>query len=103
MIGTVVSGTSSPTLNAGIGLAYIPPTVATPGTSIQIEIRGKRFAAEGLKSLSTGKPSPKSNSFPGSWGGILRDQVQEKRREFLNPGVCHSKRQTASALPQRAS
>ena len=49
VIGTVVSGTSSPTLNAGIGLAYIPPTVATPGTSIQIEIRGKRFAAEGLK------------------------------------------------------
>jgi aminomethyltransferase len=48
-VGTVVSGTQSPTLNAGIGLAYVPPALATPGTALQIEIRGKRFAAEVVK------------------------------------------------------
>lgn len=48
-VGTVVSGTQSPTLNAGIGMAYVPPALATPGTALQIEIRGKRFAAELVK------------------------------------------------------
>ncbi len=48
-VGTVVSGTQSPTLNAGIGMAYVPPALTTPGTALQIEIRGKRFAAEVVK------------------------------------------------------
>jgi aminomethyltransferase len=45
-IGQVVSGTQSPTLNAGIGLGYVPPDSTTPGTVLAIEIRGKRFRAE---------------------------------------------------------
>lgn len=44
-IGEVVSGTQSPTLGIGIGLGYVPPEHAQPGTAIQIEIRGKRFPA----------------------------------------------------------
>jgi aminomethyltransferase len=44
-IGEVVSGTQSPSLNAGIGLGYVPPEFATPGTTLEIEIRGKRFPA----------------------------------------------------------
>jgi aminomethyltransferase len=44
-IGEVVSGTQSPTLNAGIGLGYVPLDLARPGTSIEIEIRGKRAPA----------------------------------------------------------
>ncbi|MSU37410.1 MAG: glycine cleavage system aminomethyltransferase GcvT [Pedosphaera sp.] len=44
-IGEVVSGTSSPTLNLGIGLGYVPPEFAKPGTPIQIEIRGRRSPA----------------------------------------------------------
>ena len=48
-IGTVVSGTQSPTLNAGIGMAYVPPAFAAPGTALHIEIRGKRYAAEVVK------------------------------------------------------
>lgn len=39
--GEVVSGTQSPSLGIGIGLGYVPPEFAKPGTSIQIEIRGK--------------------------------------------------------------
>jgi aminomethyltransferase len=45
-VGEVVSGTQSPSLNLGIGLGYVPPEVAKAGNKIEIEIRGKRFAAE---------------------------------------------------------
>lgn len=44
-IGEVVSGTQSPSLNAGIGLAYVPVAHAKPGTALEIEIRGRRFPA----------------------------------------------------------
>lgn len=48
-VGTVVSGTQSPTLNTGIGLGYVPPALADVGTRLEIEIRGKRFAADVIK------------------------------------------------------
>ncbi len=44
-IGDVVSGTQSPSLNLGIGLGYVPPDFAKPGTPIEIEIRGRRSSA----------------------------------------------------------
>ena len=44
--GEVVSGTQSPSLNLGIGMGYVPPASAKVGTKIEIEIRGKKFAAE---------------------------------------------------------
>ena len=44
-IGEVVSGTQSPSLGIGIGMGYVPPQFAKPGAAIDIEIRGKRFAA----------------------------------------------------------
>jgi len=45
VIGQVVSGTQSPSLGIGIGLGYVPPEFAKPGTSIEIEIRGKSAPA----------------------------------------------------------
>jgi aminomethyltransferase len=48
-VGEVVSGTQSPSLNVGIGIGYVPPQFAAPGTAIEIEIRGRRFAAEIVK------------------------------------------------------
>lgn len=48
-VGTVVSGTQSPSLNCGIGLGYVPPALAEPGTRVEIEIRGRKFAAEVVK------------------------------------------------------
>jgi len=45
-VGVAVSGTQSPSLQIGIGLAYVPPAVAEPGTVIEVEVRGRRFAAE---------------------------------------------------------
>ncbi len=45
-VGEVVSGTQSPSLNAGIGMGYVGPRFAKAGTGIEIEIRGKRAPAE---------------------------------------------------------
>jgi aminomethyltransferase len=45
-LGEVTSGTQSPSLGIGIGMAYVPPESSTPGTPIEIEIREKRFPAE---------------------------------------------------------
>lgn len=41
-IGSVTSGTQSPSLGVGIGLGYVPPELAKPGTPIAIEIRGRQ-------------------------------------------------------------
>jgi aminomethyltransferase len=44
-IAETTSGTQSPTLKAGIGMAYIPTEFARINEQIEIEIRGKRFPA----------------------------------------------------------
>lgn len=48
-IGESVSGTHSPSLNIGIGLGYVAPEFAAPGTPIEIEIRGRRSPAVVLR------------------------------------------------------
>lgn len=48
-VGTVVSGTQSPSLNLGIGLGFVPTALASPGTRMAIEIRGRPYAAEQVK------------------------------------------------------
>ena len=40
--GIVTSGTFSPTLETGIGMAYLPAAMAVAGTEIEIDVRGKR-------------------------------------------------------------
>ena len=44
-VGELTSGVLSPTLGIGIGLGYIDADSATPGQNLEIDIRGKRFAA----------------------------------------------------------
>jgi aminomethyltransferase len=39
--GTVTSGTLSPSLEAGIGMAYVPSASASVGTPLEIDVRGK--------------------------------------------------------------
>jgi aminomethyltransferase len=39
--GEVTSGTMSPSLGAGIGMAYVPAEHAAPGTVLEIDVRGK--------------------------------------------------------------
>ena len=44
-IGETTSGTLSPSLNQGIGMAYLPIHYTRPGTEIEVEIRGQKFPA----------------------------------------------------------
>ena len=39
--GEVTSGTHSPTLDVGIGMGYVPAALATPGTELMVDVRGK--------------------------------------------------------------
>jgi aminomethyltransferase len=48
-VDVVRSGTITPTANAAIGTAYLPAERAKPGTKIEIDIRGKKVAAEVVK------------------------------------------------------
>ena len=43
--GEVTSGTFSPSLEKGIGMAYVRADAAEPGTEIEVDVRGKRRAA----------------------------------------------------------
>jgi glycine cleavage system T protein (aminomethyltransferase) len=44
--GVVTSGTFSPCLETGIGMAYLPRQAAEPGTSVEVDVRGKLRPAE---------------------------------------------------------
>ena len=44
--GVVTSGTMSPCLEIGIGMGYVPVAAAEPGTPIEVDVRGKKRAAE---------------------------------------------------------
>jgi aminomethyltransferase len=44
--GVVTSGTLSPCLEIGIGMAYVPVADAEPGTPIEVDVRGKPRPAE---------------------------------------------------------
>ena len=55
-VGELSSGGISPSLSAGIAMAYLPPALATPGTQLEIEIRGKKWPAESVKKPFYRKP-----------------------------------------------
>jgi aminomethyltransferase len=44
-VGTVTSGTLSPCLGVGIGMAYVPADLAAPGTDLAVDVRGKPKSA----------------------------------------------------------
>lgn len=46
VVGRVTSGTLSPSLGVGIGMGYVLTEHASPGTRLQIVIRGQRLEAE---------------------------------------------------------
>ena len=43
--GVVTSGTQTPYLKKAIGMAYVPPERAEPGTPIEVDVRGRRAKA----------------------------------------------------------
>lgn len=48
-LGELTSGALSPSLNTGIAMAYLPASLAKPGTPLSIDIRGRRFPAKVVK------------------------------------------------------
>jgi aminomethyltransferase len=44
-VGVVTSGSFSPSLEIGIGIAYVRADLAEPGTEVEIDVRGKRRPA----------------------------------------------------------
>lgn len=52
VVGNVTSGTMSPSLGEGIGMGYVPTPLSAPGSTVVIDVRGRRYAAEiGMKPL----------------------------------------------------
>jgi aminomethyltransferase len=45
VVGEVTSGTLSPCLETGIGMAYVPADLAGPGTELEVDVRGRRRPA----------------------------------------------------------
>jgi aminomethyltransferase len=49
-VGEITSGTFSPTLRVGIGLAYVaPPDRVEPGDAVEVDVRGRRGQGEVVK------------------------------------------------------
>jgi aminomethyltransferase len=49
-VGETTSGTFSPTLRLGIALGYLsPPDRFEPGSTVEVEVRGRRGRAEVVK------------------------------------------------------
>lgn len=48
-LGETTSGTLSPSLGVGIGMAYVPVAYSDPGRRLMIEVRGRRYPAEVVK------------------------------------------------------
>ncbi len=49
VVGEVTSGTMSPTLKIGIGMGYVTPELAKPGTEIEIKVRNRNLKAKVVK------------------------------------------------------
>jgi aminomethyltransferase len=48
-IGSLTSGTFSPTLGRGIGMTYLPRALARPGTALEVDVRGRRVPVAVVK------------------------------------------------------
>ena len=46
VVGKVTSGAPSPSLGGSVGMGYVPPSLAAPGTPIKVIVRGRAQAAE---------------------------------------------------------
>ena len=49
VVGRVTSGTMSPSLGVGIGMAYLEASLAVEGTPLFVEIRNKKVACHVVK------------------------------------------------------
>jgi aminomethyltransferase len=66
VVGTVTSGTMSPTLGHSIALAYVPPALSAEGTELAVEVRGREIPVRVVATPFYRRPKPAS----GKAGGI---------------------------------
>lgn len=60
-VGTLTSGTMSISLGKPIGMGYVPPYLAAPGTRLEVEVRGKRVPADVVKMPFYQRPATQTN------------------------------------------
>jgi glycine cleavage system T protein (aminomethyltransferase) len=65
-VGSVRSGTVTPTANRAIGTTYLPRAHAKPGTQFQIDVRGKRAPAEVVRLPFVPRHTKAGDGAPGS-------------------------------------
>jgi aminomethyltransferase len=58
VVGETCSGALSPSLGEGIAMAYLPPAFSITGTGLEIEVRGRRYAATVVSLPFYKKPAP---------------------------------------------
>jgi len=61
-VGRVTSGGYSPTLEASIGMGYLPSPLAAEGTNVEVEVRGKRLPARVVPRPFYRRPATLSSS-----------------------------------------
>ena len=57
-VGTVTSGTASPTLHERIAMAYVPASAAAVGNGVEVVVRERPYAAEQVKLPFYRRPRP---------------------------------------------
>jgi aminomethyltransferase len=57
-VGVVTSGTQTPFVNKAIGMAYVPPALASPGATLDIDVRGRVVKARVVPMPFYKRPGP---------------------------------------------
>ncbi|MBN2574584.1 MAG: glycine cleavage system aminomethyltransferase GcvT [Deltaproteobacteria bacterium] len=65
-LGQVTSGTVGPTVGKNIGMGYVPPSHAEPGTRVVVDCRGKPAQAEIIKGPFYRRPGAQKSSAKGA-------------------------------------
>jgi len=65
-VGVVTSGAPSPTLGKSIGLGYVPPALAEPGTRLEVRVRGRGLAAQVVETPFVRAPARASSEVVSS-------------------------------------
>jgi aminomethyltransferase len=86
VVGKVSSGTFSPTLSLGIGMGYVPPSLATIGEKFGVGIRDRRVQAEVVRLPFYQRKSESQVMVLGEEMGLI--DFRKKYRSSSQPAVA---------------